>query len=398
MDRKQEFGTAAAHAGKKDVPALTRPVAMPIYQTSVYAFPDLDLVEAVQSGREKAYLYARNGQPNAEALEEAYARLEGGEAAVSAATGMGAIFAVLFALLEPGAHCVISRDIYGATFALFEQELARYQVDRTYVDINDLAALAAAMRPETKLVYAESISNPTVQVADLPAIAAVCREKGAKLVVDNTFASPYVMRPLELGADVVISSATKYLGGHSDLMAGVAAGGREVMEAVRRTLVLNGAMLDPFAAWLTVRGIKTLHLRVERQCQNALALAQFLAAHPQVEQVYYPGLTGPHTSQNGGAPLLPNGSGAMLSFAVKGGQEAANRVIRALDLVEFVPSLGDVTTTVSHPVLTSHRAMSREQREALGITDNLIRVSVGVEAIGDILADFGRALDAAADQ
>ncbi|HLN63512.1 MAG TPA: aminotransferase class I/II-fold pyridoxal phosphate-dependent enzyme, partial [Symbiobacteriaceae bacterium] len=315
------------------------------------------------------------------------ARLEGGEAAVSAATGMGAIFAVLFALLEPGAHVVISRDIYGATFALFEQELSRYQVRRTYVDVNDLGAVAAAIRPETKLVYAESISNPTVQVADLPALADLCRANAIRLVVDNTFASPFVMRPLEMGADVVISSGTKYLGGHSDLMAGVAAGSRELMEAVRRTLVLNGAMLDPFAAWLTVRGVKTLHLRVERQCQNAQALAEFLAAHPRVEKVYYPGLDGGH-------PLLPHGAGAVLSFAVKGGLEAANQVIRGLKLVEFVPSLGDVTTTVSHPVLTSHRAMSPAQREALGITENLIRVSTGVEAIDDILADFGAALDA----
>ncbi|MDF2628689.1 MAG: Cystathionine gamma-synthase [Symbiobacteriaceae bacterium] len=385
---KKQFGTRAAHVGKKPVSALTRPVAMPIYQTSVYAFPDLDLVEAVQSGRERAYLYARNGQPNAEALEEAYAELEGGEAAVSAATGMGAIFAVLFAMLEPGAHAVISRDIYGATYALFEQELARYQVERTYVDASDLPAVEAAMQPNTKILYAESISNPTVQVADLPALAAICKRHDVKLVVDNTFASPYVMRPLELGADVAISSATKFLGGHSDLMAGVAAGSKELMETVRRTLILNGAMLDPFAAWLTVRGIKTLHLRVERQCANALGLARFLAEHAAVEKVHYPGL-------GAGNALLPHGAGAMLSFEVKGGQEGANQVIRALKLAEFVPSLGDVTTTVSHPVLTSHRAMAPEQREALGITEGLIRVSVGVEALADIIADFQQALEQA---
>jgi cystathionine beta-lyase/cystathionine gamma-synthase len=382
---KKQLGTQAAHAGKQVVPALTRPVAMPIYQTSAYAFPDLDLVEAVQSGREKAYLYARNGQPNADALEAAYAELECGEAAVSAATGMGAIFAVLFAMLEPGAHAVISRDIYGATYALFEQELARYQVGRTYVDASDLAAVEAAIRPNTKILYAESISNPTVQVADLPALAAICHRHGVKVVVDNTFASPFVMHPLELGADVVISSATKFLGGHSDLMAGVAAGAKEIMDGVRRALILNGAMLDPFAAWLTLRGVKTLHVRVERQCANALALAGFLSSHPSVGRVYYPGLGEGHA-------LLPNGAGAMLSFEVKGGLDGANRVIRALKLAEFVPSLGDVTTTVSHPVLTSHRAMAPQQREALGITDGLIRVSVGIEAVADIIADFEQAL------
>jgi cystathionine beta-lyase/cystathionine gamma-synthase len=387
MHEDKQFGTRAAHAGRIEVSTATRPVAMPIYQTSVYAFPDLDLVEAVQEGREKAYLYARNGQPNAEALEVAYAQLEGGEMGASAATGMGAIFAVLFALLGTGAHAVVTRDIYGATFALFEQELSRYGVERTYVDTNDPEAVKAAIRPNTKLVYVESISNPTMKVADLPKLAGLCRERGLKLVVDNTFASPYVLRPLEHGAHVVISSATKFLGGHSDLMAGAVAGERESLQKVRSTLVLNGAMLDPFAAWLTVRGTKTLHLRVERQCKNALALARFLAGHPKVELVNYPGLEG--------HPLLPDGAGAMLSFAVKGGLAAANEMIRGLKLAEFVPSLGDVTTTVSHPVLTSHRAMSREQRESLGITENLVRVSTGCEAEEDIIADFAQALEQA---
>lgn len=386
MKKKRHLGTTAAHAGRMTVPALTRPVAMPIYQTSVYAFPDLDLVEAVQTGREKAYLYARNGQPNAEALEAAYADLEGGAAAVSAATGMGVIFAVLFALLEAGSHAVVSREIYGATYALFEQELSRYRIDRTYVDPADLGAVEAAIRPETRLVYVESISNPVVRVADLPGLGDICRRRGVKLVVDNTFASPYVLRPLEHGADVVLSSATKFLGGHSDLMGGVAAGDGATMEAVRRTLVLNGAMLDPFAAWLTVRGIKTLHLRVARQSSNALALARFLKEQPKVASVNYPGLSE--------QPLLKDGAGAMLSFTVQGGLEAANRLIRALKLAEFVPSLGDVTTTISHPVLTSHRAMSPVQREALGITEGLIRVSVGVEEEADILADFEQALAA----
>jgi cystathionine beta-lyase/cystathionine gamma-synthase len=381
----KHFDTQVVHAGRIDVPTSTRPVAMPIYQTSSYAFPDLDLVEAVQSGREEAYMYARNGQPNTASLEAAYATLEGGESAVSAATGMGVIFAVLFALLEPGAHAVISRDIYGATFALFEQELSRYGIQRTYVNANDLAAVAEAILPNTRLIYAESISNPTMLVADLPGLGSLCAERGLKLVVDNTFASPAVMRPLEHGAHVSLSSATKFLGGHSDLMAGVAAGEKGIMDQVRRALVLNGAMLDPFAAWLTMRGIKTLQLRMERQCSNALALAQFLNQHSAVERVNYPGLHGVH-------PLLPAGAGGMLSFAVKGGLTAAKQLIRALELAEFVPSLGDVSTTVSHPVLTSHKAMAPAQREALGITENLIRVSTGIEAITDILADFDQAL------
>ncbi|MFZ5828350.1 MAG: trans-sulfuration enzyme family protein [Bacillota bacterium] len=382
---EKRFETRAAHVGKLDVPTVTTPAAMPIYQTSVWSFPDLDLVEAVQTGQTKAYLYARMGQPNAEALERAYADLEGGEAAISAATGMGAIFAILFALLEPGAHAVVTREIYGGTFALLEQELSRYQIQTTYVDTNDLAAVEAAIRPETRLVYTESISNPVVTVTDLPALAALCRRRGLKLVVDNTFASPYIMRPLELGAHVAISSATKFLGGHADLMAGVAAGESETIEKARRAIILNGAMLDPFAAWLTIRGIKTLHLRVERQSANALALARFLSEHPKVNRVYYPGLSD--------QPLLPNGAGAMLSFEVRGGLDGANRLIRGLQMAEFLPSLGDVITSVSHPVLTSHRAMAPEQREALGITEGLVRVNAGTEAAADIIADFAQALE-----
>lgn len=385
MTDHRKFATRAAHAGRIEVSPLTRPVAMPIYQTSVFSFPNLDLVEEVQSGKTKAYLYARNGQPNADALEKAYAELEGGEAAVSAATGMGVIFGVLFALLSPGSHVIADRAIYGGTFALLEQELSRYQIVTTYVDTNDLDAVQSAVQPNTRLVYAESITNPTVGVTDLDRLADLCRRRGLKLVVDNTFASPVLIRPLELGAHVSLSSATKFLGGHSDLMAGVAAGERDVIEAARRALVLNGAMIDPFAAWLTLRGIKTVNLRVERQSQNALALARFLAGHPKVDRVNYPGLQGHR--------LLANGAGAMLSFAVRGGLEQANQLIRSLAMAEFVPSLGDVTTTVSHPVLTSHRAVPDAQRTALGITPNLVRVSTGIEDSADIIADFAQALE-----
>lgn len=385
MTEHRKFATRAAHAGRIEVSPLTRPVAMPIYQTSVYAFPNLDLVEEVQTGKSKAYLYARNGQPNADALEQAYAELEGGEAAVSAATGMGVIFGVLFALLSPGAHVIADRAIYGGTFALLEQELSRYEIVTTYVDTNDPAAVEAAVQPNTRLVYAESITNPTVGVTELDLLAGLCRRLGLKLVVDNTFASPVLVRPLELGAHISLSSATKFLGGHSDLMAGVAAGERVLIEAVRRALVLNGAMIDPFAAWLTMRGIKTVHLRVERQSENALALARYLSTHPKVERVNYPGLQGHR--------LLQGGAGGMLSFAVQGGLEQANQLIRALRLAEFVPSLGDVTTTVSHPVLTSHRAVPEGQRIALGITQNLVRVSTGVEDAADIIADFAQALE-----
>lgn len=381
--RKRSFDSIAAHAADDfTVPQETRPTAMPIYQTSVFTFPDLATAEAFNAGS-RLYQYSRNGHPNGEALELAYARLEGSPAALAAGSGMGVIFAVLFALLEPGAHAVVSREIYGVTQALLERELGRWGASFTYVDTGDLAAVAAALRPQTRLVYAETIANPTMHLAPLPELATLCRSRGLKLVVDNTFATPYLCRPLEHGAHLSLSSATKFLGGHSDLMAGVAAGEAALIGAARAVLLRTGAVLDPFAAWLTLRGIKTLHLRMERQSSNAAGLAALLGAHPGVERVHYPA----------GHSLLPRGAGAMLSFAVRGGLTEANRLIENLEMAAFVPSLGDVTTTVSHPVLTSHKALDREEREALGITENLVRVSVGTEDPEDILADFAQALD-----
>lgn len=392
--RPQRIESLAAHAGEEAVPDTTRPVSMPIYQTSVFAFPDLDEVEAVYSGRSPAFLYSRMAHPNAEALEQVYARLEGAEAAVATASGMAAIFATLFALLNPGDHVVCTRELYGGTYSLLAEHLSRWGVAVSYVDTGDLAAVAAAIQPKTRLLFVEAITNPTVRVADLPALSRLAFQRGLWLVVDNTFATPYLIRPLQHGADLVVSSATKFLGGHSDLMGGLLAGSRALIDRIRKAHVVTGGVLDPFAAWLCLRGLKTLHLRMERQSQNALALAWFLGQHPQVERVYYPGLPG-HPQAELSRRLLPHGAGAMLSFAVRGDQEAASRVIAALKMAAFVPSLGDVTTTVSHPLLTSHRALPPEMRQELGITPNLIRVSVGTEAAEEIIADFKAALEAA---
>lgn len=391
--RKGNIATLAAHVGEDPVPTATRPVSMPIYQTSVFAFPDLPAVDDVYTGKLDAFLYSRMAHPNAAALEAAYARLEGAEAALASASGMAAIFAVLFGLLQPGDHLVSTRELYGGTFALLEAHLRRWGLAVTYVDTGDPAAVAAAIQPNTRMVYTEMISNPTVRVANVPALAELCRRRDLLLVVDNTFASPYLVRPLELGADLVVLSATKFLGGHSDLTGGLAAGRRELIEKARAAQVVTGGMAEPFSAWLALRGIKTLHLRLERQSANALGLADFLARQPQVVRVHYPGL--PADPQHGLArQLLPRGCGGMLSFQVHGGLAAANRFIQALGLVQFVPSLGDVTTTVSHPLLTSHRALTEAQRAELGITPDLVRVSVGTEDLADILADFGQALAA----
>jgi cystathionine beta-lyase/cystathionine gamma-synthase len=381
--RKRSVETKAAHAGARfPVSPATYPTAMPIYQTSVFTFPDLQTAEAFNRG-EPVYQYSRTGHPNGDALAAVYADLEGGEAGLAAASGMGAIFAVLFSLLGPGAHAVVSRETYGTSYASLEQDFRPWGVRVTYVDANDPVAVEAAIEAETRLLYVETLANPTLKVAPLPRLGALCRRRDVLLVVDNTFATPAICRPLEHGADLVLSSATKFLGGHSDLMAGVAAGRANLIERAKAVLARTGATVDPFAAWLTLRGIKTLPLRMARQSANAARLAAFLRSHSGVERVYYPD----------GDPLLPDGAGAMLAFAVRGGLAEANAVIEALELAAFVPSLGDVTTTVSHPVLTSHKHFAPGARAALGITDSLIRVNAGVESAEEIIADFAQALE-----
>ena len=389
--RQRNIQTTAAHAGETPLPTNTHPVAMPIFQSSVWSVPDVPTGEAIQSGAEPGFVYARNQHPNAAALEQVLAELEGGEAGLVSASGMGAMFAALFTLLGPGTHLLAAREIYGGTFALIEQDLKRWGAQVSYVDLTDLEAVARALRPDTKVMLAETITNPTVQVCDLAALASLCHEHGVHLVVDNTFASPALCRPLALGATISMNSATKFLGGHADLTAGALVGPRPLIEAMRKTQVRTGAMLDPFAAWLCLRGIKTLGLRMERQSANALALGRWLQAQAAVEHVNYPGLA---TGSQGviAGRLLPQGCGAMLSFAVRGDLSAADRLIRSLRLATFAPSLGDVATTVSHPMSTSHRAFTPAQRAALGIGDNLIRVNVGSEAIADIVADFEQAL------
>ncbi len=282
---RRSMETVAAHVGEDLVPAATRPVSMPIYQTSVFAFPDLDTVEAVYKGDSDAFLYSRMAHPNGSALEAAVAELEGGESGLAAASGMAVINDVLCGTLGPGDHAVVTAECYGGTFGLFEGPLRRRGVTVTYVAAADAPSVAEAIRPATRVVYVESISNPTTRVADVPALAELYRERGLVLVVDNTFATPYLFQPLAHGAHVSLSSATKFLAGHSDVTAGVAAGTREIIGAARSYHTTTGATIDPFAAWLTLRGLKTLALRVQRHSENALRLARFLDGHGRVEKV-----------------------------------------------------------------------------------------------------------------
>lgn len=391
-DASPSFDTACVHAGD-GVPVLTTPVAPPLYASSVYELPSLIVGERAMKGEPGYFAYARNAHPNALMFEQAMARLEGAEAAVATSSGMAAISMLLLGLLRPGDHVVVARDLYGTTMALLKGPLAQYGIGATAAASGAPAAYAEAMRRETKLILVETVSNPLVRVADIPAIADVAHGRGALLAVDASFTSPALSRPLAQGADVVLHSATKYLSGHSDVTAGVVAGADEAMERVRESRTLFGASCSPLDAWLALRGLRTLALRVERHAANAQRVAEFLAASPRVRRVFYAGLPD-DPDQALAVRLLPGGPGGMLAFELDGGAAAVDRLIGGLAMIRFAPSLADVATTLSHPASTSHRSLSPEERTALGIGDGLVRLSVGIESADDICADLARGLDA----
>jgi len=388
--RETSIATRAAHAGETWSVGPTVPVSMPIFQTSVFAFEDLDQLDALQSGRFSGYMYSRMGNPNAATLAEAVAGLEAAPAGLTCASGMAAIFAALFSLCPTGSHLVLAGALYGGTHTLVVDELGRAGVRSTLLEEADPEAIARAIGPDTRAVYLETITNPTMRVADLPAVAEICRDKGIPLVVDNTFATPVLCRPHTLGASLVVHSATKYLGGHGDLTLGLVAGDRDLVAAAAATSVRTGGTPDPFGAWLCLRGLKTLEVRLRRQTENAAAIAAYLAAHPKVVQVHYPGL--PDHPDREVADRVLEGGGAMLSFVLPGGLDEARRFVQALQLCRLVPSLGETGTTVSHPVLTSHRGLPEEQRRRLGIVPGMVRLSAGLEASADILEDLEQAL------
>lgn len=390
---RKALATVAVHAGSKTPPSVTRPKVSPIYASSVFSFDRLDQIDEVYEGQSLGYVYSRMRNPGLDALEEAVASLEGGTSAVAFASGMAAISASVMANVAAGDHVLAADVLYGGTYSLFRDELPRRGVSITFVDISDIDAVKSQMRSNTKILYCETISNPIMEVADLETLAVVAHEAGALLVVDNTFASPILCQPISYGADIVLHSGTKYLNGHSDGMSGVAVTKSTDADRIRSYGTTYGPTLSPFDAFLLLRGIRTLALRVERQCENAMRLAEFLESHPAVTLVHYPGL--PSSATHGLAlKYLTCGFGGMLSLEVEGGLDGAKILIDSLEMVELVPSLAGVSTTVSHPGKTSHRAIPPAERESLGVGNGLIRVSVGIEAYRDILDDFSRALDA----
>jgi cystathionine gamma-synthase len=377
------FSTNAIHAGQEPDPH-TGAVIIPIHPSSTYV---QDGVGGVRAG---GYEYSRSANPTRTALQECLAALEGGRHGVAFGSGMGATHVLMRVLLKPGDHVVIPHDAYGGTFRIVDKVLARWGVRYTPVDFSDLAALRAAVRPETKLLWCETPTNPLLGIADIAAAADVAHTAGARLVVDNTFASPYLQAPLALGADVVLHSTTKYVGGHSDVVGGaLVTSDDELAQEVTFTQNATGSVPGPFDAWLTLRGVKTLALRMERHSDNAERIAELLAGHPGVEQVFYPGLPS-HPGHEVAAKQMRR-FGGMVSFTAVGGREAALRICAATRVFTLAESLGGVESLIEHPAAMTHLSVAGSELE---VPDNLVRLSVGIEDIEDLADDLRSALSA----
>jgi cystathionine beta-lyase/cystathionine gamma-synthase len=374
----------------------TAPLASPIYQAAVYRCESPDQADRLLSGAEAGYVYSRDRNPNSDLLAEKIRELHGAEQAVVCGSGMAACSAVLLAHLKSGDHVVVGDQMYGRTLTLLEKELSRLGVTSTRVDACDLAAVRKSLMPATKLVVVETITNPLVRVVDVAALEEATHRGGARLVVDNTFASPALCRPLELGADLVFESLTKIMNGHSDVLLGAVCGKADAWERINGVVASYGLSAAPFDSWLAARGIGTLALRADRASANALAAAKFLAGRPECARVYYPGLAEhpDHAlarrqfADDSGTPRF----GSMLSFTLAGGGAAAAKFIAAAKRIPFCPSLGDLSTTLSHPESTSHRGFTPEERAALDITGGTIRLSVGIESAAAIIDALGEGL------
>jgi len=389
--RNRGFSTRAVHGVPDPVEVPPDAVVEPIHQSVSFAFDSAEQFADVINGRRTGYSYGRLENPTQEALARVVADLEGAEAGLALASGMAALHAALLAELRAGDHVVAARALYGSTFALLARVLPRYGMRVDFADCTDLSAVERAIRPETRVVLCETIANPTLQLCDLEQVSALCHAAGARLVVDNTFASPYLCNPLALGADVVMHSATKYLGGHGDVIAGVLVGKKERIDAARALTIDVGGIASPLGAWLCLRGIRTLSLRMERHCQSALRIAEHLEKDPRVERVSYPGLES--FPQRDLARRQLRLGGGMVAFELRGGLEAGRRFMDRLRLVRRAGSLGAVHSLVLHPASTSHRQLSRDERQAAGIPDGFVRLSVGLEDVEDLLSDISDSLD-----
>ncbi len=385
--------TTAIHAGQEPDPVYGG-VSVPIYQSSTFAFASAEQGAARFAGKEAGFIYTRIGNPTIRALETSLAALEGGCDASATATGMAAVTTIYTALLDKDAHVVGTASIYGPSRTVLETEFARFGVRSDFVDTSDIRNIEKALRPETKLLFVETPANPTLALTDLKACARLAKERRMILVVDNTFSSPLLQRPLDLGADVVMHSLTKFINGHSDVVGGAIIARDEALhKRLRKVLVMMGGTMDPHQAWLVLRGVRTLALRVEKSQANAGALAPWLAAHPKVAWVNYPGLAS--HPQYALAKEQMKGFGSMITFGLHGGYEAGRKMIDAVELCTLAVSLGGIESLIQHPASMTHAGVSRERRLDAGITDDLIRLSVGCEGVEDIRADLAQALEKA---
>ena len=390
--KKCGLGTTAIHAGT--LKNLYGTLAMPIYQTSTFIFDS-----AEQGGRrfaleEAGYIYTRLGNPTTTVLENKIAVLEEGEAGVAMSSGMGAISSTLWTVLKAGDHIVTDKTLYGCTFALMNHGLTRFGVEVTFVDTSNLDEVKNAMKENTRVVYLETPANPNLKIVDLEGVCKVAHTNPNTLViVDNTFATPYMQKPLKLGVDVVVHSATKYLNGHGDVIAGLVVTNKELADQIRFVGLkdMTGAVLGPQEAYYIIRGLKTFEIRMERHCKNARTIADFLNKHPKVEKVYYPGLES-HPGYEIAKKQMKD-FGAMISFELKGGFEAGKTLLNNLKLCSLAVSLGDTETLIQHPASMTHSPYTKEEREAAGITDGLVRLSVGLENVEDIIADLEQGLE-----
>jgi methionine-gamma-lyase len=388
---KKSINTQTVHAGE-DHAAHYGALSVPIYPASVYAFSDADDGAAIHNEEKEGYYYGRLGNPTQAVLENAISELENGEAALALASGMAAVSAAVFTLVKTGDHIIAPQSMYATTTNFLRHIGERFGIETTYVDATDAENYRAAIKPNTKLLWIETPTNPLVLITDIEAVTSIAREHNVATVADNTFATPFNQRPLDLGVDAVIHSATKYLGGHSDLTAGVLVGRREIVEAAKKGANrYYGGNIAPQVAWLVIRGIRTLALRMERHNSNAFAIANMLGDHPKVKAVYYPGLES-HPNHDIARRQMPGGYGGMIGLdldTIEAGKTFANSV----RLCTLATSLGGVETILQHSASMTHATLPREERLKAGITDGLIRLSVGVEDVNDLMADLTQALD-----
>lgn len=390
INKRQKFGTRAVHAGQKPDP-LTGALVTPIYQNSTFVFSDAAQGAARFAGQEEGYIYSRLGNPTQAVLEAKMADLENGEAALAFASGMAAMTAAVMAVVESGQHIIADRTIYGCSYAFFSELITKFGVDVSFVDAVDPANIASAIQENTGLIFVETPANPTLKIVDLETVSEIAHGRGVKVVVDNTFATPYLQRPLDLGVDIVVHSATKYIGGHGDVVGGIMVSTKEFLDEVRLTTLKDiGGVISPFDSWLLLRGLKTLALRMEKHCSNAMAVALFLEEHPAVDRVYYPGLT--NHPQNVLAKKQMDDFGGMVAFELKGGLDEGITLMNDVKMCHLAVSLGDVDTLIQHPASMTHSVVPWEKRLEAGITDGLVRLSVGIEEPEDIINDLDQAL------